>query len=83
MKHTNKITNSNLTFTHMKTKLQNWNVEENWLQDIPIAYDNKLNVKINNVLQKQLLHYVQDNFLNSELKEIIQNLWKEKTYNLA
>lgn len=83
MNHTNKITNSNLTFTHMKTRLQNWNVEENWLQDIPIAYDNKLNVKINNVVQKQLLHYVQDNFLTSELKEIIQNLWKEKTYNLA
>ena len=30
----------------MKTKLQNWNVNENWLQDIPVAYDNKLNVKI-------------------------------------
>ena len=67
----------------MKTKLQNWNVEENWLQDIPVAYDNKLNLKINNVAQKQLLHYVQDNFLTKELKEIIQNLWKEKTYSLA
>ena len=67
----------------MKSKFQNCNVNENWIQDIPVAYDNKLNIKINNVVQKQLLHYVQDNFLNSELKEIIQNLWKEKTYSLA
>ena len=67
----------------MKTKLQNWDVDENWLKEIPIAYDNNLNIKINNVKQKQLLHYVQNNFLNTDIKEIIENLWKEKTLNLA
>lgn len=83
MGHKNNIKSPNLTFTHMKTKLQNWDVDENWLKEIPIAYDNNLNIKINNVKQKQLLHYVQDNFLNTDIKEIIENLWKEKTLNLA
>lgn len=81
--HKNNIKNPKLTFTHMKTKLQNWNVDENWINEIPVAVDDNLNVKINNVTQKQLLHYVQDNFLNKDIKEIIQKLWKEKTYSLA
>lgn len=74
----NKVKHKELTFTHMKSKLQQWNVDEKWLKDIPIAYDQNLNIKINSVQQRGLLHYVQDNFLNKELKEIIDNLWKEK-----
>ena len=67
----------------MKTRLQKWNVDENWINEIPIAYDDNLKIKINNVVQKQLLHYVQDKFLNTELKQIIDRIWKEKTYSLA
>ena len=83
MKFKNTITNKNLTFTHMKTRLQKWNVDENWINEIPVAYDDNLQIKINNVVQKQLLHYVQDNFLNTELQQIIDRIWKEKTYSLA
>ncbi len=83
MKFKNTITNKNLTFTHMKTRLQKWNVDENWIDEIPVAYDDNLQIKINNVVQKQLLHYVQDKFLNTELQQIIDRIWKEKTYSLA
>ena len=67
----------------MKTRLQKWNVDENWIDEIPVAYDDNLQIKINNVVQKQLLHYVQDKFLNTELQQIIDRIWKEKTYSLA
>ena len=67
----------------MKTRLQKWNVDENWIDEIPVAYDDNLQIKINNVVQKQLLHYVQDKFLNTDLQQIIDRIWKEKTYSLA
>ena len=58
-------------------------MDENWIDEIPVAYDDNLQIKINNVVQKQLLHYVQDKFLNTELQQIIDRIWKEKTYSLA
>lgn len=79
----NKIKYKELTFTHMKSNLQNWNVEENWLKEIPVSFDEHLNIKINSVRQQGLLHYVQDNFLNQELQQLIDRLWKEKTSSLA
>lgn len=79
----NTIKHPDLTFTHMKSKLQNWNVDENWLIDIPVAHDNTLTVKINSVTQKRLLHYVQDAFLNCDIKQIVNKLWIEKTSTSA
>jgi hypothetical protein len=79
----NTIANKNLTFTHMKSRLQNWNVGEDWMKDMPVAYDDMCNIKINSVRQNGLLHYVQDSFLNTDIKNIVNRLWKEKTSNLA
>lgn len=79
LSYKNTIYNKNLTFTHMKSKLQNWNVDENWMKEIPIAYDDNLNIKINSVSQNGLLHYVEDSFLNQDIKKTVDRLWKEKT----
>lgn len=62
--------NNLLTFTHMKTHLQNWNnneLDENWTKYVNILFNDNLKCKIENFLQTGILHYHVKSFLTNEI----------------
>lgn len=67
--------NSFVTFTHMKPNVQNWkNERSNWVDNIGFDLDNSGNLYVGNYLQKNVFHYVEDEFLNAEILETLENL---------
>jgi hypothetical protein len=58
--------NSMLTFTHMKTQLQNWNhVPSKWTDVLTVDFGS--NLYIGGYKQSGVLHYVEDEFLTADM----------------
>lgn len=65
--------NKEITFVHMKSKVQDWNmVGETW-QDSVLGYMNdSMELKIGNYSQSKIFHYTEKDFLsNSSLKKLL------------
>jgi len=64
---------SNLTFTHMKPRIQNYQSQmNNWTQHIDYNLNTKNELFVGNVKQKGIFHYVEDNFLTEQMLEQLQ-----------
>lgn len=62
---------SPINFIHMKSKIQNWrNSNNNWLGQIDFQINKDYELFVGNYLQKGIFHYVEDGFLNNNVKEI-------------
>ena len=56
-----------LTFTHMKTQIQNWShIPGKWTDVLPVDFDND-KLYINGYKQSGILHYVEDEFLTADI----------------
>ncbi len=78
---THKITSMHpsITFTHMKSQLQNWqHVPEHWMEKVNVYFDDELNIKIGNFSQNGLLHYVEDEFLSDDLLKKIEKKYHKR-----
>jgi len=61
---------SNLTFTHMKPRIQNYKSELNlWTEQIDYNLNSQSELFVGNIKQKGLFHYVEDNFLTDNMLE--------------
>jgi len=59
-------TNSNVTFTHMKSFVQNWrSPTESWQQSVSVYIPENLQLKIGNYVQRGVLHYTENSFVNN------------------
>lgn len=64
-----------ITFTHMKPNVQDWNtVRSNWIDNIGYDLDDDGRLYVGNFLQSGVFHYVEDEFLNTEILETLENL---------
>ena len=62
--------NSFITFTHMKTHAQNWQlVPEKWTNAIGQYLRDDATLLLGNYIQTNMLHYVEDEFLKDEMIE--------------
>lgn len=62
-------------FTHMKTKLQDWNeheVTENWNQHIGVYFTDELELKIGRYRQLAPLHYHMKDFITDEMIDLYE-----------
>lgn len=65
---------SPMEFVHMKPALQGWKpVPVNWQDTIPHYFNKSNDMFIGNYRQKYLLHYVEKDFVTSELLERLSN----------
>lgn len=66
------ITNKNAknpTFTHMKTRIQNWqdNFADSWQDRVGVYLDDNLHLKIGNYAQNGVFHYTENSFVNDKI----------------
>lgn len=62
------------TFTHMKSKIQNWkNPPDSWLNRIECYINNKAEVKIGNHLQSGIFHYTEKEFVTDEILNLFED----------
>jgi hypothetical protein len=68
-----KVTNHKInipTFTHMKSKAQNWRQESfNWQDRVPYTVTDNLDFYIGNFRQNGILHYTENHFVTNDLIE--------------
>ena len=67
---------SHLTFTHMRSRLQDDTMVDSWnkhLTSFFTLHDNGVALKVNNFNQLYPFHYIKKNFLNSEVIELYEN----------
>jgi len=58
-----------LSFTHMKSRVQDWeNPTENWLEDIQFYFDQEKQLQVGNYKQLGLFHYVENAFCEKVVK---------------
>jgi hypothetical protein len=71
-KVTNKR-NTEITFTHMKPRVQEWKrYGDSWQQSIGVYFNNNLDLKLGNYKQNGILHYTETSFLeNIELERFL------------
>lgn len=71
--------NKVLSFTHMKTGVQGWNINDldNWNQYVISHFNSDLCLSVGNYVQSGLFHYVENSFLTDN---IIRKL--EKSYGI-
>jgi len=71
---TDKITNNSVdfvTFTHMKSKIQNWQHSKTlWMESVAPYISDNINIKIGNYLQHGIFHYTEDNFVTEKLEQL-------------
>lgn len=61
-------------FTHMKSKIQNWETSSNrWQDNLGIYIDRNCNVKLGNYHQTGILHYTEKDFVTSNIIERYRN----------
>lgn len=71
----NRNWNSVLTFTHMRGRLQDENLIEDWNKELTTyftKYNNNIELKINNFNQLYPFHYIQKNFITKEVIELYE-----------
>lgn len=62
--------NSPINFVHMKGKVQNWKgAFSNWLGQIDYFFNKNNELIVGNHLQKGIFHYVENKFINKNIKE--------------
>ena len=67
-----------VTFTHMKPHLQDWKtVPDHWMEKVNVYHDSEGRIKIDNFLQRGVLHYVENEFLSDELFAVIEKKYYE------
>lgn len=65
------------TFTHMKSKIQNWSSSsEKWTNHVGYYYNNKGELKIGNYMQRGIFHYTEKDVVNSFVYIAEQNYLK-------
>lgn len=65
------------TFTHMKPALQEWySVPMTWYDYVSSVFTDECVLKVGNILQNGIFHYVEDAFLTQELIERLENKFK-------
>jgi len=71
-KVTNKQ-NTEITFTHMKPRIQEWkHYGESWQESLGVYFSQNTKLKLGNHCQFGILHYTESNFLdNIEIESII------------
>ena len=75
--NTLEITDSNsfITFTHMKPHCQNWHeVPEKWTTVLGGYLTNDKTMLIGNFLQRNILHYVEPEFLTDRIIDRLESL---------
>jgi len=64
---------SNLTFTHMKPRIQNYKSEISlWTEQLNYDFNTQNELFVANIRQHGLFHYVEPNFLNNKIMEQLQ-----------
>ena len=59
--------NNDLTFTHMKPQVQNWqHLQSKWTDVLPVDFGNN-KLYIGGYKQSGILHYVEDEFLTADV----------------
>ncbi len=64
-----------LTFTHMRSRLQDDDIVSNWNKELPsffTDYHGKIELKINNFNQIYPFHYIKKDFLNDEVIKLYE-----------
>lgn len=59
-----------LSFVHMRSRLQDEDIFDNWTKELPIFFTNyhkKIELKVNNFNQFYPFHYIEKDFLNEEV----------------
>lgn len=65
-----------LTFTHMRSRLQDDNITDEWNKELPsffTRYHGKLELKVSNFNQIYPFHYIKKDFLSDEVVELYEN----------
>ena len=65
-----------LTFTHMRSRLQDDDIVSNWNKELPSFFTNyhgKIELKVNNFNQIYPFHYIKKDFLNEEVIELYED----------
>lgn len=66
-------------FVHMKPALQNWNkIPSKWTIECDFFITNQFRLYVNNYAQRDIFHYVEPEFLNSQIKTAIDRAYYEK-----
>lgn len=67
------------TFTHMKSKVQNWiTVTDDWMDYGAVYLTKDGSLKISNYQQTGIFHYTEKKFLNEYVECVYETLYKEK-----
>ena len=74
IEETSIIKNSRFpTFVHMKPAIQGWkNIPELWTDAVTSYFDNDCKLKVGNIQQHGLFHYVEDEFLENHIIEKLE-----------
>lgn len=70
-------TSNILTFTHMRSRLQDETIFDNWNKILPVfftVYNNKIQLKVNNFNQMWPFHYIQKDFLSEEVIKLYEEI---------
>jgi len=68
----NRNWNSFLTFSHMRSRLQDENMYGKWNKELPFYFNKQLQLKVNNFNQLHPFHYIQKDFLSEEVIELYE-----------
>ena len=61
-------TKSFIKFVHMKPKLQNWSeIPSKWTNKVSFSVNNQGDLLVDNIIQDNIFHYVEDEFLNENI----------------
>jgi hypothetical protein len=72
----NRKWDSCLTFTHMRSRLQDDDIVSDWNKELPsffTTYHGNIELKINNFNQMYPFHYIKKNFLSEEVVELYED----------
>ena len=62
-------------FIHMKVPLQNWTIQpDSWKDNVFYSLNSKGDLVVGNIKQSKLFHYIEDDFLNSNVIQSLERL---------
>ena len=64
--------NNILEFTHMKSRLQNVDIDDKWTKSLFVDFNKDLNLIVGGIKQSGIFHYVEDEFLTDEIVSILE-----------
>ena len=64
-----------MSFTHMKSAIQNWPIiPDSWQTAVPCLLNSRGNVVVGNIQQGKLFHYVEKHFINKKILSKLEEL---------